>query len=56
MSTDNEVLIREAFEAFLAGDMGDGRPGPNAEMHLTDPDGYVLMVAQINEADDARGD
>jgi hypothetical protein len=39
-----------------AGEIRDGRPGPNAEMHLTDPDGYVLMVAQINEADDARGD
>jgi ketosteroid isomerase-like protein len=32
-----------------AGEIRDGRPGPNAEMHLTDPDGYVVMVAQIDE-------
>src|SRR3954470_4342955 len=32
-----------------AGEIRDGRPGPNAEMHLADPDGYVVMVAQIDE-------
>ena len=35
-----------------AGEIRDGRPGPDAEMRLADPDGYVLMVAQI-EADEA---
>jgi ketosteroid isomerase-like protein len=34
-----------------AGEIVDGRPGPNAEMHLEDPDGYVLMVAQIAGGD-----
>jgi ketosteroid isomerase-like protein/catechol 2,3-dioxygenase-like lactoylglutathione lyase family enzyme len=33
-----------------AGEITDGRPGPNAELRLEDPDGYVLIVAQI-EAD-----
>ncbi len=33
-----------------AGEITDGRPGPNAEMRLEDPDGYVLIVAQ-NEPD-----
>jgi ketosteroid isomerase-like protein/catechol 2,3-dioxygenase-like lactoylglutathione lyase family enzyme len=36
-----------------AGEIRDGRPGPNAEMHLTDPDGYVLMIAQIEAEPDA---
>jgi catechol 2,3-dioxygenase-like lactoylglutathione lyase family enzyme len=30
-----------------AGEIVDGTPGPRQEMRLTDPDGYVLMVAQI---------
>lgn len=34
-----------------AGEIVDGRPGPNAEMRLEDPDGYVLMVAQIEAAE-----
>jgi hypothetical protein len=29
------------------GEIVDGTPGPRQEMRLTDPDGYVLMVAQI---------
>jgi hypothetical protein len=29
------------------GEIEDGTPGPREEMRLTDPDGYVLMVAQI---------
>jgi hypothetical protein len=32
-----------------AGEIRDGPPGPSAEMHLADPDGYVVMVAQIEE-------
>jgi len=34
------------------GEIEDGRPGPREQMRLTDPDGYVLMVAQI-EPDEA---
>jgi catechol 2,3-dioxygenase-like lactoylglutathione lyase family enzyme len=30
-----------------AGDIQDGTPGPREELKITDPDGYVLMVAQI---------
>lgn len=30
-----------------AGEIEDGSPGPREEMRLTDPDGYVLMVAQV---------
>jgi catechol 2,3-dioxygenase-like lactoylglutathione lyase family enzyme len=30
-----------------AGEIVDGTPGPRQELRLTDPDGYVLMVAQI---------
>lgn len=30
-----------------AGKIQDGSPGPRQEMRLQDPDGYVLMVAQI---------
>jgi hypothetical protein len=31
-----------------AGEIEDGSPGPREEMRVTDPDGYVLMVAQID--------
>jgi hypothetical protein len=34
-----------------AGEIVDGTPGPRQEMRLTDPDGYVLMVAQIEPAE-----
>jgi len=37
-----------------AGEIVDGSPGPREEMKLTDPDGYVLMVAQI-EPDEPEG-
>jgi hypothetical protein len=30
-----------------AGEIEDGRPGPSEEMRVVDPDGYVLMVAQL---------
>jgi catechol 2,3-dioxygenase-like lactoylglutathione lyase family enzyme len=30
-----------------AGPIEDGTPGPREEMRVTDPDGYVLIVAQI---------
>jgi hypothetical protein len=31
------------------GEIVDGSPGPREEMRVTDPDGYYLMIAQINE-------
>jgi len=31
-----------------AGQIEDGSPGPRGEMRVTDPDGYVLMIAQID--------
>jgi ketosteroid isomerase-like protein/catechol 2,3-dioxygenase-like lactoylglutathione lyase family enzyme len=39
-----EQLIAAGIEA---GEITDGSPGPRQEMRLQDPDGYVLMVAQI---------
>jgi catechol 2,3-dioxygenase-like lactoylglutathione lyase family enzyme len=30
-----------------AGEIEDGSPGPRQEMRVTDPDGYVLMIAQV---------
>ena len=30
-----------------AGEIVDGTPGPRNEMRVEDPDGYVLMIAQI---------
>jgi ketosteroid isomerase-like protein len=32
---------------LTAGEIVDGSPGPKREMRVTDPDGYCLMVAQI---------
>jgi SnoaL-like domain len=32
-----------------AGPIEDGSPGPRREMRVTDPDGYVLMIAEIEE-------
>ena len=32
-----------------AGEIVDGTPGPKHEMRVEDPDGYVLMVAQIED-------
>jgi uncharacterized glyoxalase superfamily protein PhnB len=34
-------------EGIEVGEIVDGTPGPRHEMRLTDPDGYVLKVAQI---------
>jgi hypothetical protein len=31
------------------GQIVDGTPGPRQEMRITDPDGYCLMVAQIDD-------
>jgi hypothetical protein len=35
-----------------AGEIEDGTPGPRQEMRVTDPDGYVLMIAQIEDEPD----
>ncbi len=32
-----------------AGEIRDGTPGPKLEMRLEDPDGYILMIAQIED-------
>lgn len=34
-----------------AGEIEDGTPGPKEQMMLTDPDGYVLMIAQTEPQD-----
>jgi ketosteroid isomerase-like protein/catechol 2,3-dioxygenase-like lactoylglutathione lyase family enzyme len=39
-----ERLVTDGVDAV---EIVDGTPGPSAEMRLEDPDGYVLMVAQI---------
>jgi hypothetical protein len=34
-------------EGVDVGEIFDGTPGPPEQMQMTDPDGYVLMVAQV---------
>ena len=49
-SDDLHALREQLIAAGVdAGDIHDGRPGPREEMKLVDPDGYVLMVAQIED-------
>jgi catechol 2,3-dioxygenase-like lactoylglutathione lyase family enzyme len=47
--SDNLAALREQLlsEGIHVGEIVDGTPGPTREMRLTDPDGYVLMVAQL---------
>ena len=47
--SDNLAALREQLLAgrIHVGEIVDGTPGPSQEMRLTDPDGYVLMVAQL---------
>jgi len=47
--SSNLVALREQIlaEGIDVGEIVDGTPGPRQEMRLTDPDGYVLMVAQV---------
>jgi len=33
-----------------AGEIEDGSPGPREEMRVIDPDGYVLMIAQVDRS------
>ena len=47
--SDDLAALREQLlaEGIHVGEIVDGTPGPPQEMRLTDPDGYVLMVAQL---------
>jgi uncharacterized glyoxalase superfamily protein PhnB len=47
--SDNLGALREQLlaDGIHVGEIVDGTPGPRHEMRLTDPDGYVLMVAQL---------
>jgi hypothetical protein len=48
--SDNLAALREQLlgARIDAGEIVDGTPGPTNELRLVDPDGYVLMVAQID--------
>jgi ketosteroid isomerase-like protein len=47
-SHDLAALREQLLAAGIdAGPIEDGSPGPRQEMRVVDPDGYVLMVAQI---------
>lgn len=47
-SDDLQALREQLVAAGVeAGEIEDGRPGPREELKLVDPDGYVVMVAQI---------
>jgi catechol 2,3-dioxygenase-like lactoylglutathione lyase family enzyme len=51
-STNLAALRDQLLTAGIdVGEIVDGTPGPREEMRLTDPDGYVLMVAQIEPPD-----
>jgi len=45
----NLAALREQLlhAGIDAGEIVDGTPGPRQELRLADPDGYVLMVAEI---------
>jgi len=47
-SNDLAALRTQLLDSGIdAGEITDGTPGPREELRLTDPDGYILMVAQI---------
>ena len=52
--SDDLAALREQLLAngIHVGEIEDGTPGPSQEMRLSDPDGYVLMVAQLETAED----
>jgi catechol 2,3-dioxygenase-like lactoylglutathione lyase family enzyme len=49
--TDDLPALRERLvsEGLPVGEIRDGTPGPRQELAMNDPDGYCLMVAQIEE-------
>jgi hypothetical protein len=51
--SNNLAGLREPIlvEGIDVGEIVDGTPGPRQEMKLTDPDGYVLMVAQVEPSE-----
>jgi hypothetical protein len=51
--TDDLAGLRDRLvvAGLAPGEIVDGTPGPTQEMRVADPDGYVLMIAQI-EADE----
>jgi catechol 2,3-dioxygenase-like lactoylglutathione lyase family enzyme len=51
--SSNLAALRKQLlaDGIEVGEIADGTPGPRQEMRLTDPDGYVLMVAQIESAE-----
>ncbi len=54
-SSDLAALRGQLLAAGIdAGEIEDGSPGPREEMRVMDPDGYVLMIAQI-EPEDVEG-
>ena len=51
-SSDLAALRDQLLEAGIkAGPIEDGTPGPKQQIKMTDPDGYVLMVAQTDPED-----
>jgi len=53
---DDLLALRQRLldEGVAVGEIEDGRPGPTREMQLRDPDGYCLMVAEIEAEEDER--
>ena len=48
-SHDLRALREQLLAAGIeAGEIEDGTPGPTQQMRITDPDGYVLMMAQTD--------
>jgi uncharacterized glyoxalase superfamily protein PhnB len=47
--SNNLAALRQQLLAagIDVGEIADGTPGPREEMQLTDPDGYVLKIAQV---------
>jgi hypothetical protein len=51
-STDLAALRDQLLaDGIDVGEIADGTPAPRQQMRLTDPDGYVLMVAQVEPED-----
>ena len=47
--SNNLAALREQLlaDGICVGQILDGTPGPREQMRLTDPDGYVLIIAQV---------